>query len=222
MSKEIIGLIPVKGSSDRVPMKNLRKFGSTSLFELKLSQLSRARGFEKIIVSSEDDEVLSIAEKRGFYTHERDPIYSTNDIPMSDVYSYIASEIIGDNIAWINVTNPLANSDCYTNAIKIYNDMTDKYDCLLSVSEVQDYLFSRGVPINFTPNPWPKSQDLSGVVEMTFVINILKRADMVKWGTCVGNSPYLYHLSKIDSWDIDFQEDFDFCEMVHNKRHSNQ
>ena len=36
MSKEIIGLIPVKGSSERVPMKNLRKFGDTSLFELKL------------------------------------------------------------------------------------------------------------------------------------------------------------------------------------------
>ena len=40
MSKEIVGLIPVKGSSERIKMKNLRKFGDTSLFELKLSQLS--------------------------------------------------------------------------------------------------------------------------------------------------------------------------------------
>ena len=220
MSKEIIGLIPVKGSSERVPMKNLRKFGDTSLFELKLSQLSKARGFEKIIVSSEEDKILSIAEKKGFGVHERDSKYSTSDVPMSDVYSYIASEIEGENIAWINVTNPLADADCYTNAIKAYREMNAKHDCLLSVSEVQDYLFHKDKPVNFKPNPWPKSQDLSGVLEMTFVINILKRQDMVKWGSCVGNSPFFYHLSKVDSWDIDFQEDFDFCEMVHNKRHS--
>jgi CMP-N-acetylneuraminic acid synthetase len=221
MNEEVVGLIPVKGLSERVPMKNLRKFGGTSLFELKLSQLSRAKGFEKIIVSSEEDEILSVAKKNGFDTHERDPKYSTSNVAMSDVYSYIASEIEGENIAWINVTNPLADSDCYTNAIKSYRSMDSEYDCLLSVSDVQDYLFHKNQPLNFKPNPWPKSQDLSGVLEMTFVINILKRKNMMKWGSCVGDTPYFYHLSKIDSWDIDFQEDFDFCEMIYNKRHSN-
>ena len=29
-----------------------------------------------------------------------------------------------------------------------------------------------------------------------------------------------YYAYKLDSWDVDFQGDFDFCEMVHNKRHS--
>ena len=218
MKKEVVGLIPVKGSSERVPMKNLRKFGDTSLFELKLSQLSKARGFEKIIVSSEEDKILSIAETKGFGVHERDSKYSTSDVPMSDVYSYIASEIEGENIAWINVTNPLADSNCYTEAIKAYCNMDNNYDCLLSVTIVQDYLFHAGIPVNFKANPWQKSQDLSSVCEMTFVINILKRQDMVKWGSCVGNSPYFYHLSRIDSWDIDFQEDFEFCEMLHNRR----
>ena len=220
MTKEIVGLVPVKGSSERVPMKNLRKFGDSSLFELKLSQLSNAKGFDKIIISSEEDMILSIAKKKGFDIHERDPKYSTSDVPMSDVYSYIASEIEGENIAWINVTNPLADSNCYTKAIEIYKQMGDEYNCLLSVSEVQDYLFHKGYPVNFKPNPWPKSQNLTGVLEMTFVINILKRQDMVEWGSCVGGSPYFYNLSKTESWDIDFQEDFDFCEMMYNKKNS--
>ena len=217
MGKEIVGLIPVKGNSERVPMKNLRKFGDSSLFELKLSQLSKAKGFDEIIVSSEEDMILSMAKKNGFGTHERDPKYSTSDIPMSDVYSYIASEIAGEDIAWINVTNPLADSDCYSKAVESYKRMDEKYDCLLSVSEVKDYLFHRGLPLNFRSKPWEKSQNLTGVVEMTFVINILKRQKMVEWGSCVGNTPYFYKLSKLESWDIDFQEDFDFCEMMHNK-----
>ena len=49
---------------------------------------------------------------------------------------------------------------------------------------------------------------------MTFVVNILKRKNMVDWGSCVGSKPYFYQLSKFESWDIDFQEDFDFCEMM--------
>jgi len=217
MEKEIVGLLPVKASSERVANKNLREFGATTLFELKLSQLTKARGFEKIIVSSEDDQILSIANKQGFSVHERDSKYSTSDVPMSDVYANIASEIKGENIAWINVTNPLSGPEVYTKATTAFDEMDSSFDCLLSVSEVQSYLFHDGKALNFRPNPWQKSQDLSGVCEMTFVINILKRQDMVKWGSCVGNAPFLYHLSKILSWDIDEQEDFDFCEMIHKK-----
>lgn len=216
--KEIVGLIPIKGLSERVKLKNLRKFSDTNLFELKLSQLSKAKGFKKIIVSSENDNVLSIARENGFSIHERDPKYSTSEIPMSEVYSYIASEIEGENIAWINATNPLAEDYIYTNAIKLYNEMDNRYDCLLSAVNVQENIFYNGVPINFSPSPWPRSQDLKGLCSLPFVINILKRVDMISWGSCVGKSPFFYYINKLEAWDIDNQEDFDFCEMVYNQK----
>ena len=78
-----------------------------------------------------------------------------------------------------------------------------------------------GKPVNFKPYPWPRSQDLKGAYSLSFVINLLKREDMIKWGSCVGNNPYLFILDTIDSWDIDFQEDFDFCEMIYEKRRIN-
>ena len=31
---------------------------------------------------------------------------------------------------------------------------------------------------------------------------------MIRWGSCVGEYPYFNHIDKIDSWDIDNQEDF--------------
>ena len=60
-----------------------------------------------------------------FGTHNRNPKYSTSEIPMSEVYSYIASEIVGANIAWINVTNPLAETYIYSEAVEIYQNMED-------------------------------------------------------------------------------------------------
>jgi CMP-N-acetylneuraminic acid synthetase len=218
MKGSIVGLIPVKGSSERVPNKNLREFDGRSLLEVKLDQLSRAKGFDKLIVSSESARVLDIAISQGFDVHERDPKYSTSEVPMSDVYSFIASEIEGENIAWINATNPLSDSHVYTRAAELYHEMDASYDCLLSAINVQENIFYNGVPVNFSPNPWPRSQDLKGLCSLTFAINILKRTDMVSWGSCVGNSPNFYYMDKLESWDIDTQEDFDFCELMYKRQ----
>ena len=218
MSKEIVGVIPVKGSSERIQKKNLRPFGGTNLFELKLNQLKKAEGFTKHIVSSEDSDILKTAQEYGFETHERDPYYSTPHVSMSEVYTHIASSISGDHIAWINVTNPLAEGGVYTRAIKEYLKMPIVSDCLLSVYEIKDNFYFKGKPVNFEPYPWSRSQDLEPLYSMSFVINILRREDMVQWGSCVGNSPHFYILDQVTSWDIDFQVDFDFCESIYRKR----
>ena len=216
--KEIVALIPVKDSSDRVENKNTRPFHDTNLFELKLRQLSGVKGFTNKIVSSESEQLLEIAADYGFDTHRRDPHYATSMVPMSDVYTYVASEIEGEHIAWVNVTNPLAEAPVYEEAIRQYEAMDSRYDCLLSAYEVNDYLFHEGRPVNFRPNPWPRSQDLTGVVGLSFVINILRCEDMVTWGSCVGNRPYFYMLDQVTSSDIDFPWDFVFCEMIYRQR----
>jgi len=219
MKNEIIALVPVKASSDRVKKKNTRPFNDTNLLELKLSQLRQVKGFSNVIVSSEEKRLTDVARSFGFGVHERDPKYSTSDVPMSDVYSYIASEIPGDYIAWVNVTNPLAEAEVYNEAVRQFHQLDhDRYDCLLSAYEVKENIFYKGKPVNFKPNPWPKSQDLEGVVALSFVINILRRTDMVKWGSCVGNKPYFYILDPVTSTDIDYQWDFDFCEMMYKNR----
>jgi len=220
--KNIVALIPVKGNSERVKGKNIRPFGDTTLLELKLKQLKEVDGFADLIVSSEDESILETAKKYDFSIHKRDPKYSTSHVPMSEVYSYIASEINGDDIAWINVTNPLADSQIYLNAIKEYESMPNNCDCLLSVFEMQDYFFYKNTPLNFKAYPWAKSQDLEPLLSMSFIINILKREDMINWGSCVGDSPHFYIVDQLSSWDIDFQVDFDFCESIYLDRLSKQ
>ena len=89
---EIVGIIPVKANSQRVKKKNLRKFGNTTLYHHKLKQLSKTKEFKNFIVSSESEKVLESASKLGFKTHLRDKYYSTSHVPMSEVYSYLASQ----------------------------------------------------------------------------------------------------------------------------------
>ena len=82
---KIQGIIPVKTSSERVKNKNLRKFGDTSLYELKLKQLSKTKAFDSFLVSSESEKVLRVAKKFGFQTHLRNKYFCTSKVPMSEV-----------------------------------------------------------------------------------------------------------------------------------------
>ena len=172
---EIVGIIPVKANSERVKKKNLRKFANTNLFELKLQQLKKTNNFKKFIVSSESMKILKIAKKHGFETHLRDAYYSTSKVPMSEVYSYVASEVNAKHIAWINVTNPLADSSIYDKAALLYIKNNKKYDCLLSAKENRENFFYKKKQVNFKRSPWPRSQDLKPLLSLPFVINILKK-----------------------------------------------
>ena len=172
---EIEGIIPVKSISERVKNKNLRKFGNTNLYKLKLKQLSKTKEFKNFIISSEDSKVLDIASKYGFKTHLRDKYFSTSLVSMSEVYSNLAKQVSTEYVAWINVTNPLANHKIYDDAVKIFQKRNKNYDCLLSAIENKENFFFKDKPINFKRSPWPRSQDLKPLISLPFVINILKK-----------------------------------------------
>jgi len=180
----ITALVPVKGNSERVKKKNLRNFGGSTLYEIKLSQLKKTKKFNRIIISSEDKSILEIAKKAGFDTHLRDSYY------------------------------PLVEHEVYDNAVEIYHKINTKYDCLLSsVRNYQNFFFKKK-PVNFKPSPWPRSQDLEPLVSLSFAINILKRKNMIKWGSCVGNKPFFFFLNPIISTDIDDQNSFKLSELI--------
>ena len=185
---KMTALIAVKGNSERINKKNIRPFHDTNLLELKLNQIKKVKNIDNIIVSSESDVCLDIAISNNVGVHLRDRKYSTSEVPMSEVYSYLATECEGENIVWIPVTNPLADSPVYEKAIELYYKMDSKYDCLLSARELNDYIFYKEKPIGFKPNPWPRSQDLSDLIALSFVVNILKRKDMINFSSFPNSS----------------------------------
>ena len=214
---DITGIIPVKANSERVKRKNIRKFGDTNLLKLKLSQLKKTKKFKNFLVSSENKNILGIAKSFGFLTHLRNPYFSTSKVPMSEVYKHIGSIANTDHVAWINVTNPLSGPKLYDKAVTLYKKIYKNYDCLLSAIENRENFFYKKKPINFKPMPWPRSQDLTPLISLPFVINILRKKDLVKRGSCVGKKPFFYILDPVTSTDIDNQHNFDFCDMLYRK-----
>lgn len=214
----IKALVAVRSGSTRVVNKNMRPFAGSTLLQLKLEQLKRIKLLDGIVVNSNDDEMLKLAENLGCEVVKRDQYYASNTVSMSDVYKNMAENIDADTIAYINVTNPLLEDNTIERAIEIYYEKLGKYDSLNSAHLIKEFLFRDNLPINYDLRNQPRSQDLPDIAALNFAINILERNTMIENKNVVGVRPNIYIIDEVEATDIDNQIDFDFAEYVYKLR----
>jgi CMP-N,N'-diacetyllegionaminic acid synthase len=59
----VLGIVPARGGSVRVPRKNTRPFGGRPLVEWAIDAALGASSLDRVVVSSDDAEVLALAER---------------------------------------------------------------------------------------------------------------------------------------------------------------
>ena len=90
MKNQVSALIAVRSGSVRVKNKNMRDFNDSTLLELKVKQLQKIEEIDEIVVNSNSDEMLDLAETLGAKSIKRDDYYASNNISMSDVFENMA------------------------------------------------------------------------------------------------------------------------------------
>lgn len=218
MKSGIKALVPVRSGSVRVPNKNLAPFAGSCLLDIKIRQLHGVPGIDEICVSSDDVSMLEAARAAGATAIPRDPYYASDEVPMSEVYSYMASQLDCEHVLLTHVTNPLVEAATYSSAIDLYLAQLHCHDSLTTVAKIQEFLYLDGKAMNYDPGKKPRSQDLPAIVRLTHAISILPRDLMVARRDSMGVSPYLMELSQGQSIDIDTPLDFQIAEFVFSRR----
>ncbi len=214
----IKALIPVRSGSQRVANKNLRPFAGTSLLEIKIRQLQRIKGLDGVVVNSNSDEMLDIAEQMGAETVKRDEYFATSSVPICDVYEDMAKHMDCDTVLFTDCTNPLLNDSTIYKALELYRRLDGQYDSVMTASPVKMFMYLDGKPINYSEENKPRSQDLPDIMALNFALHILPRDLMVRKKNIVGYKPYLLPISVTEGFDIDTPEDFELAEFLYRKR----
>lgn len=214
---KVKALVAVRSGSMRVQNKNIRPFAGSSLLELKLEQLKRIPNLDGVVVNSNDDKMLEIAQNAGCETVRRDPYYASNEVSMSDVYRNMAENIDADVIAYINVTNPLIKDETIIAAIEKYKEnlKSGQFDSLNSAHLIKEFMVRDNKPINYDLKNQPRSQDLPDIAALNFAVSIISKDKMISCKNVVGNKPYIYIIDEVEATDIDNQIDFDFAEYMY-------
>ena len=62
MNEKIIAIIPARSGSKRIPQKNIKKFHGKPLIAYSIQAAIKAKIFDEIIVSTDDDKIASVAQ----------------------------------------------------------------------------------------------------------------------------------------------------------------
>lgn len=205
MEKTITAIVPVKGNSSRLPGKNILPFGKSNLLIHKLEQLKQVPEITDIIVSSDSDVMLKMAENVGVKAMKRPEKYANESVPFGEFLSYLCDILPNEHILWACVTSPLVDSKLYRKAIATYFDNLNKgYDSLITLNPMQSFFLDKNGPINFeTGLNHKNSEYLDPIYHFTNGINIAPKCQIAKWHYNYGPNPYKLMVNKREAIDID-------------------
>lgn len=217
--KSVVAVIPVRAGSRRLPNKNILPFGGSNLLVHKIRQLKQVPSVDSVVVSSDSDIMLQMAQDEGVLTHKRAPEYCDEKTKtFNEVVRNVAENVSGDILMWAPCVCPLTSVESYSLGLNIFGEKVLKakaYDSVISGKMFKEYLFDEYGPHNWDPTHHVPSQQLP---EWKTIVNgfyISNRADMIKWSYLYGKNPYVYILSKKEAVDIDDAEDFAIAKVLY-------
>lgn len=214
--------LPCRKGSERVPRKNIKPFADIphGLIELKLKQLLATSSIDEIVLSTNDDEILSygaeLRESR-IRLHERSEMLSSSETSTDDLVHHAVELIPEADILWTHVTAPFVNSAVYEAIIAAYQAAIESgYDSLMTTTHVQTFLWNEAGPVNYdrAVEKWPRTQTLPRLHEVNSCAFLSHSRNYREYKDRIGKNPMLFSLGKIDGFDIDWPDDFALAEQI--------
>ena len=208
--------IPIKENSQRVVRKNFRELNGVPLYKHTLNKL---KDFE-VYIDTDSDEIAagikmdSNLSNVSVYRRSEDLI--GDDVSVCDlIQDFIKKYNIFDYICQLHVTSPFLDVDILEDA---FNKTKEGYDSVVSCNEVNTRFWRKEdyghCPVNHNPIKMQQTQDLPTLYEENSAFYIFKPNVALELNSRVGRNPYFYVIDKIESIDIDTEDDWSFAAII--------
>ena len=216
---KMTAVVAVRAGSQRIKNKNIRPFSDTNLLELKLQLLIKVKNIDEIIVNSDSDAMLKIAEKYNVKTQKREAYFASSEATNSDFHKHIGEVTNSDFIFLAPVCSPFISVKRHEEAIDLF--LNSDCDSLTSCELVKGHLWLDGKPINYSLENVPNSQDLPDIKKLNYGISITEKKSMIKRKSVVGLNPKFIVIDEIESTDIDDPVTFKIAEVLYENLNIN-
>lgn len=227
MAQPVHVLLPCRAGSQRIPGKNTRRFNELEggLLELKLRQLAGAHNVASVVVSTDDDKVIEIAEDlRPLFGSSLQVIDRPRELAISDsldaFVSYVPTIMPAGVVLWTHVTSPFFGSTEIDLAIDLYKREVElgDFDSLMGVTRIQTFLWNDKGCISHDRSEvkWPQTQDLEPIYEVNSSVFMIEREEMTQRLDRIGEKPFLMKMERLAAFDVDWPDDFLIAEKIHS------
>ncbi len=214
--KTFLAIIPARGGSKRLPRKNILELDGKPLIAWSIEAGVKSKYMDKIIVSSDDDEILSISKSLGVETIKRPYELASDTATTFDAIKHTIDNIERyDYIVLLQPTSPLRNYKHIDEAIELLE--TKNADAVVSVCKMEhSSLWSNTLPQDLSMNNFLKdeilnkrSQDLEKYYRINGAIYVCKTDKLLEEKSFfIGDNIFAYKMDRNSSVDIDEEMDF--------------
>jgi len=217
--KTFLAVIPARGGSKRLPKKNILDLAGKPMIFWSIDAGIKSKYIDKIIVSSDDTEILKIAKQYGSETIVRPKELASDTASTFDTMKHVLDNVQAyDYVILLQPTSPLRTCNDIDKAIELL--CQKEADAVVSVCEMEHSpLWSNTLPDdknmqNFLPKELinKRGQDLETYYRLNGAIYICKIDEFIKQKSFfIKENIFAYEMTQKASIDVDTQLDFEIA-----------
>jgi len=214
--KTFLAIIPARGGSKRVPRKNVLELCGKPLIAYSIEAGIESKFIDKVLVSSDDNEILEISEKFGANTIKRPKELSSDTATTFDTVKHTIDNFEKyDYVVLLQPTSPLRTEKHIDKAIELLEEKNA--DAVISICDVDHSpLWLNTLPEDKNMNNFlrddvlnKRSQDLERYYRLNGAIYICKTEKLlVNKSFFLKENIFGYIMDRKSSIDIDEEIDF--------------
>jgi len=219
--KTFLAIIPARGGSKRLPGKNLLNLNGKPLIVWSINAGLKSQYIDEVLVSSDDDKILTVAKDSGSNTIKRPKVLATDTATTFDAVEHAMTSARNyDFIVLLQPTSPLRTARHIDEAIEMLNEKNA--DAIISVTKTEHSpLWCNTLPDDGDMSAFIKdeikstrSQDLPDFYRLNGAIYIVKSSALLAQKTFfIKENIFSYVMDAKDSVDIDNEIDFKFAQV---------
>ena len=217
--KTFLAIIPARGGSKRLPRKNVLTLNGKPLIVWSIEAGLQSKYIDKVVVTSDDEEILEISKKFRAETISRPDELASDTATTFDAIKHTIDNFEKyDYIVLLQPTSPLRNEKHVDKAIELLE--SKNADAITSVCEMDHSpLWSNTLPEDGNMHHFlrdevknKRSQDLEKYYRLNGAIYICKKERLLKEKSFfLEKNIFSYIMDRKSSIDVDEAIDLDLC-----------
>ncbi|MFC2059498.1 cytidylyltransferase domain-containing protein [Chloroflexota bacterium] len=239
VESKVLVVIPARGGSVRVPKKNIKILNGNPLIAYAIEAAKNSKTVDRIVVSTDDDEIRDTAIKFGAEVPFTRPAHLSEDVPTEDVVIH-AINWLSENekyypgiVVCLEPPKPFRKAEhidrcvhsiladeTIDSAITVNNIRGNRPEWMLYVDEdnlikpYTSYFKKQGEALM----RFPASQEFERLYQSNGIVFACRVGTLKRYGSLVGQKCAAVEINYSEMFDLDYPEDFQLCEILMKKR----
>ncbi len=224
--RRILALIPARGGSKGIPRKNLVPLGGKPLLAHTIEQARATPAIDRVVVSTDDDEIASVAGQWGAEVVRRPAALASDTASSEEALMHVLDELREregyepDVVVFLQATSPLRHADDISQAIATLK--AEGADALFSACPVHGFVWRRQAEkleaVSYDSRNRPRRQDIGEDLLENGSIYVFRPWVLRRFGNRLGGKIAVYPMHPLDSFQIDEPADLELFERLLESR----